>query len=194
MRKKESVILVSAVLLVTLLITLYFIQNTDFSTDGSIAHSSVINGFQLSLTLGAKTTTYRQGVGINVTLALTNVSHQALNVSFDASYPYLSFDVRDYNNSLVFSADDYGKFTGNITLAPDRSINDTFNWDTGYRNMVTPFGEYQIVGFFVTEPNGTSGFQTAPLNITVVETPSPTHISYLLLELISNEKLFFKVP
>ena len=120
-----------------------------------------------------------------MTLALTNVSHQALNVSFDASYPYLSFDVRDNNNSLVLSADDYGKFR-NITLAPGRSINDTFYWDTGYRNMVTPVGEYQIVGFFVTEPNSTSGFQTAPLNITIVKGSQPTPISYLLLELISH--------
>ena len=172
MRKKESVILVSAVLLVTLLLTLYFIQNTDFSTDGSIAHSSVINGFQLSLTLGAKTTTYRQGVGINVTLALTNVSHQALNVSLDTPNS-LSFDVRDVNNSLIFSEDDGGKFTGNITLAPDRSINDTFNWDTGYRTYV-PVGEYKIIGFFGPEFNSTSVFQTAPLNITIVEASSPT--------------------
>ena len=152
MHKKESVIVVSAVLLVTLLLTLYFIQNIYYSTAGSIVHSSVINGLQLSLTLGAKTTTYRQGADINMTLALINVSHQALNVSFDTPNPYFSFDIHDYKNSLVFSANDYGKFTGNITLAPERSINETFYWDTAYRNNQVPVGEYQIVGFFVTEP------------------------------------------
>lgn len=167
MHKKETVIVVSAVLLVTLLLALYFIQNISFRTD-----SSVINGLQLSLTLGAKTTTYKQGANINMTLALTNVSHEALNVSFDTPNS-LSIDVRDVNNSLVFAEDDGGKFTGNMTLAPDRSIKETFNWPTGYRSFV-PVGEYQIVGFFGPEFNTTSGFQTAPLNITIVEAPSPT--------------------
>jgi hypothetical protein len=162
------------VLLVTLLLALYFIQNVYYSTAFSTVHSGVINGLQLSLTLGAKTTTYRQGADINMTLALTNVSHQALNVSFDAPNSYFSFDARDHNNSLAFSADDYGKFTGNITLAPERSINETFNWETGYRNMQVPVGEYQITGFFVIKPNSASGFQTSPLKITIVKSSSPT--------------------
>lgn len=172
MHKKETVIVVSAVSLVTLLLTLYLIQNIYYNTAAPAVHSSTTNGLQLFLTLDAKTTTYNQEANINMTLALTNVSHQALNVSFDTPNS-LSFDVRDVNNSLVFTEDDGGKFTGNITLAPDRSIKETFNWNTGYRNLV-PVGEYQIVGFFGAEFNSTSGFQTAPLNITIVEAPSPT--------------------
>jgi hypothetical protein len=160
------------VLLVTLLLTLYFIQNIYYSTADSTVHSSVINGLQLSLTLGAKTTTYRQGADVNMTLALTNVSHQALNVSFDTPNS-LSFEVRDVNNSLVFSEDDGGKFTGKIIFAPERSLNETYNWPTGYRNLV-PVGKYQIVGFFGPEFNSTGNFQTAPLNIIIVEASSPT--------------------
>jgi hypothetical protein len=57
-----------------------------------------------------------------------------------------------------------------VTLATQKSVNDTFNWNTGpYRytpQMST--GVYQLVGFFVTENNFTSRFQTAPLNITIV--------------------------
>ncbi len=171
MHKKETAIVVSAVLLATLLLTFYLVQNIYCNTAPSV-HSSTINGLQLSLTLGAKTATYRQGADINMTLALTNVSHQALNVSFDTPNS-LSLDIRDINNSLVFSEDDGGKFTGNITFAPDRSVKETFNWATDYRNLV-PVGEYQIVGFFSPEFNYTSGFQTTPLNITIVEAPSPT--------------------
>jgi hypothetical protein len=158
------------VLLVTLLLTLYLVQNIYYAAPA--VHSSTINGLQLSLTLGAKTTTYRQGASINMTLALTNVSHQTLNASFDTPNS-LSIDVRDVNNSLVFSEDDGGKFTGKLTFAPDRSIGEPFIWDTGYRTYV-PVGEYQIVGFFGPEFNYTSGFQTAPLNITIVKGSSPT--------------------
>ena len=175
MHKKETVIVVSAVLLVTLLLTLYLVQNIYYNTAAPTVHSSTINGLQLSLTLDAKTTTYKQGANINMTLALTNVSHQSLNVSFNTPNS-LSFDVRDVNNSLVFTEDDGGKFTGNITLATDGSIKDTFNWPTGYRTLV-PVGEYQIVGFFGAEFNNTGSFhsfQTAPLNITIVEASSPT--------------------
>ena len=172
MHKKESVIVVSAVLLVTLLLTLYVIQNILNNTAAPAVKNNAINGLQLSLTLGAKTTTFKQGADINMTLALTNVSNQPLNFSFDTPNS-LSIDVRDFNNSLVFSEDNGGKFTGNITLAPDRSIEEPFNWATGYRGFV-PVGEYHLVGFFGPEFNSTSGLQTAPLNIAIVEAPSPT--------------------
>ena len=172
MHKKETVIVVSAVLLVTLLLTLYLVQNIYYNNAAPAVHSSTINGLQLSLTLDAKTTTNKQGANINMTLALTNVSHQTLNVSFDTPNS-LSFEVRDANSSLVFTEDDGGKFTGNITLPLDKSIKDTLNWATGYRTYV-PVGEYKIVGFFGPEFNNASSFQTAPLNITIVEAPSPT--------------------
>ncbi len=175
MHKKETAVVVSAVLLVTLLLALYLVQNIYYNTTAPTVHSGTINGLQLSLTLDAKTTTYKQGASINMTLALTNVSHQALNVSLYTPNS-LSFDVRDVNNSLVFIEDDGGKFTGNISLATDGGIKDTFNWPTGYRTLV-PVGEYQIVGFFGAEFNNTGSFhsfQTAPLNIIIVEAPSPT--------------------
>ena len=101
-----------------------------------------------------------------MTLALTNVSHQTLKVSFDTPNS-LSIEFRDANNRLAFYEDDGGKFTGNLTFAPDRSVEETFGWPTGYRGLV-PVGEYQIVGFFGPEFNSTNGFQTAPLNITIV--------------------------
>jgi hypothetical protein len=159
-------------ILVTLTLTLYLVQNTYYNTAAPTVLSDTINGFQLSLTLDAKTTTYKQGETVNVTLALTNVSHQALNVSF-VTPNSLSLDVRDVNNSLVFTEDDGGNFIGNITFTPDGSIKENFNWATGYRTLV-PIGEYQIVGFFGPEFNSTSVFQIAPLKITIIEAPSPT--------------------
>jgi len=167
MRRKELAIVTLAMLLVIVLLTVYFIQNTYSSPS---THSNVINGLQLSLTLGAKTTTYKQGQTLNVTLTLTNVDHQSMNVSFDIPNPYFSFDVRDNKNNLVFTAEDSGQFFNRtMTLSPERSINETFYWDTAYRNNEVPVGVYQIVGFLVTENNGTSGFQTPPLNITIVK-------------------------
>ena len=166
LHKRKLIIVAFAALLVIVLLTIYFIQNTYSSPS---THSNVINGLQLSLTLGAKTTTYKQGQTLNVTLALTNVGHQSINVSFDIPNPYFSFDVRDNKNNLVFTAEDSGEFNGTMTFGPERSIIETFYWDTAYRNNQVPVGVYQIVGFLVTENNGTSGFQTPPLNIIIVK-------------------------
>ncbi len=171
MYRKKIVVVAFAVLLIAVLFALYFVPSI-YHNNASSVYSATVNGLQLSLTLDAKTATYKQGANINMTLALTNVSHQALNFSFDTPNS-LSIDIRDVNNSLVFTEDDGGKFTGNMTLASDQSIKETFNWATGYRTYI-PVGEYQIVGFFGLEFNSTHTLQTAPLNITIVENPSPT--------------------
>jgi Intracellular proteinase inhibitor len=178
LHKRRKIIATIAALLAILLPTVYLTQNIMNSSmiAGSTVYSSISNGLQLSLTLDAKTTTYAQGQNINITLRLTNVSHQTLNLSFDNPNSYFSLEVRDSNNSLVFSASDNGQPVGNETLAPQRSVKDTFYWDTGYRNNHLPVGVYQIVGYLVTKTNGDCGFQTTPLNITINQaSPTPNN-------------------
>ncbi len=168
MRKNKLIILASAVLLIISLTAFYFVMNT-YSTSGRTADSSVTNGLQLSLTLSAKTTTYTQGQNINVTLALTNVSHQALKLSFVSSNSYFEFDVYDNKSNLVIAQENEGGLNSTVTLAPERSITENFNWLTAYRNDVAAVGVYQFVGFIFTEPNSKSVFQTVPLNVTIVK-------------------------
>jgi hypothetical protein len=183
--KKKSAIAVSAVLLVTLLLTLYFIQNINNSAAGNTVHSNVINGLQLSMTLNANTRVFKQGSEIYVTVTLTNTGHKALTVfsnnAFNNSYlynAYLGFDVRNSENDSVWTETGTGNYNGTVTLDPQKSVNDTFNWNTGsYRS--TPqasTGVYQLAGFYETDTNliATSRLQTAPLNITIVEASSPT--------------------
>ena len=157
-------------LVVTLLLTLYFIQGFYYSTTDS-ALSSVNIGLQLSLSLSPKSSTFVQGQAINVTLALTNINSKALNLSSIAPHPYLSFEVRDNSSKLVFTSEDTGQFTENVTLASERSISETFRWDTSYRYPITT-GIYQIVGFFGAESNSTSGLHTTPLYVTIVSASS----------------------
>jgi hypothetical protein len=172
LHKKELTIITFALILVTLLLSIYFMQNIYHDGAKSTTRSSVINGLQLSLTLDAKTTTYKQGQVINVTVALTNVGQKAMNVSFNNSY--LGFEVRNSENVTVWEEESPLQPTGTLILAPQKSVNDVLIWNTGsYRNQPqASIGVYQFVGFLVigfTEPNSTRSFQTAPLNITITK-------------------------
>ena len=181
MHKKKLVIVAFAVMLVILLLSLYYFQNIYHNTTGNTVKSSGNNdGLQVSLTLNSKTTTYKQGAEIYVTVTLTNTGHKALTVfsnnAFNNSYlynAYLGFDVRNSENDSVWTEVGTGNYNGAVTLDPQKSVNDTFNWNTGsYRS--TPqasTGVYQIAGFYETDNNliATSRFQTAPLNITIVQ-------------------------
>jgi hypothetical protein len=173
LRKKELAIIAFAVILITVLLTVYFIQNINNNTD-STTHSSVINGIQLSLTLDAKTTTYKQGEVINVTVTLTNIGNKALNLSFINSY--LCFDVRNSENISVYGEESPVQPNGTLTLAPQRSVSDILNWNTGPYRYGSPasIGVYQIVGYFSTDFNSTRYFQTEPLNITITNGSTPT--------------------
>ncbi len=178
MYKKKSVIVAFAVILAILLVTLYFVQNIYFSSAGSTAQSGVMDGLQVSLTLNSKTTTYKQGAEIYVTVTLTNTCHKVLTVfshnAFNNSYlynAYLGFDVRNSENDSVWTEDGTGNHNGAVTLHPQKSVNDTFNWNTG-SYLSTPqasTGVYQLVGFYETDNNliATSRLQTVPLNITI---------------------------
>ncbi len=176
MNKKKLVIVAFAVILVTLFLSLYFY----YGTFGITAQSGVNDGLQVSLTLNSKTTTYKQGSEIYVTVALTNTGHKDLTVfsdnSFNNSYiynAYLGFDVRNSENVSIWTEFGSGNYNGNVTLAPQKSVNDTFNWNTGsYRS--TPqasTGVYQLTGFYETDNNLTitSRLQTAPINITIIK-------------------------
>jgi hypothetical protein len=131
MHKKKLVIAV-AVMIVILLLSLYYFQNIYHDTAGNTAKSSINNDLQLSMTLDANTRIFKQGSEIYVTVALTNIGHKALNVSFDNSY--LGFDVRNSENVSLWTEEGtgQGQFAGTVTLTPQRSVNDTFNWNTGY--------------------------------------------------------------
>jgi hypothetical protein len=153
------------VLVVILFLALYFIEGFYYSPIGT-AQSSVNNGLQLFLSLAPKTTTFAQGQVIKVTLELTNVNNEALNLSLITPHPYLSLDVRDNSSNLVFTSQDTGQFTDNVTLASGRSIRETFSWDTSYRYPIA-IGVYQIVGFFGAESNSTSGLHTTPIYVTI---------------------------
>jgi hypothetical protein len=158
------------VLVVTLLLALYFIEDFYYSTTGT-AQSSVNNGLRLFLSLAPKTTTFAQGQAINVTLALTNINNEALNLSSITPQRYLSFEVRDNSSNLVFTSEDSGQLTDNLTLASGKSVSEIFYWDTSYRYPIAT-GVYQIVGFFGAESNSTSGLHTTPLYVTIVSASS----------------------
>jgi len=168
MHKKKLVIVAFAVMLVILLLSLYYIQNIYHNTAGNTVQGKVNNDLQLSMTLNANSRTFKQGSEIFVTVTLTNIGHKALNVTFDAN-SYLGFDVRNSENVSVWTEEEGN--TTVVTLAPQRSVNDTFNWYTGNYRYATqaPLGVYQLVGFFVAENNFTNRFQTAPVNITIVQ-------------------------
>ena len=101
MYKKKLAVVAFAVILATLLAFSYFFNI--YGTAVNTTKSSVNNdGLQVSLTLNSKTTTYKQGAEIYVTVTLTNTGHKALTVfsnnSFNNSYlynAYLGFDVRN---------------------------------------------------------------------------------------------------
>ena len=75
--------------------------------------------------------------------------------------------------TIRFGGAGTGNYNGAVTLDPQKSVNDTFNWNTGsYRS--TPqasTGVYQLVGFYETDNNliATSRLQTVPINITIVK-------------------------
>jgi len=166
MKEKKLVIVASAVILVTLIS--FFCDNFYYSTAGNTVQSSVENGLQVFLTLDPDTTTYKQGAEVFATVTLTNIGHKALNVSFDPANTYLGLDVRNSENVSVWTE---GGNSGVLTVAPQRSVNDAFNWNTGsyYSMPQASIGVYQLFGFLVTDNNFTSRFQTAPLNIAIVE-------------------------
>jgi hypothetical protein len=180
MHKKKLAIVAFAVMLIILLLSLYYFQNIYHNTAGNTVQSSVNNdGLQVSLTLNSKTTTYKQGAEIYVTVTLTNTGHKALTIfsnnAFNNSYlynAYLGFDVRNSENVSVWG-EGTGNYNGAVTLDPQKSVNDTFNWNTGsYRS--TPqasTGVYQLAGFYETDNNliATSRLQTVPINITIVK-------------------------
>jgi hypothetical protein len=174
--RKKLTIMALIVLVVTLLLALYFIEDFYCSTTGT-AQSSVNNGLRLFLSLAPKTTSFTQEQAINVTLALTNVNNEALNLSSIAPQPYLSFEVRDNSSNLVFTSEDSGQLTDNVTLASGKSVSKIFYWDTSYHYPIAT-GVYQIVGFFGTESNSTSVLHTTPLYVTIVSA-SPTKASNL---------------
>jgi hypothetical protein len=176
MNKKKLVIVAFAVILVTLFLSLYFY----YGTAGITAQSSVNDGLQVSLSLNSKTTTYKQGSEIYVTVTLTNIGHKDLTIfsdnSFNNSYLYnafLGFDVRNSENVSVWTESGTGNYSGVVTLAPQKNVNETFNWNTGpYRSMPSAAtGVYHFIGFYETDNNLTltSRFQTAPINITIIK-------------------------
>ncbi len=178
MYKKKLAVMAFAVILATLLASLYFFNI--YGTAVNTVKSSVNNdGLQVFLTLNSESTTYKQGAEIYVTVTLTNTGHKALTVfsnnAFNNSYlcdAYLGFDVRNSENDSVWTEDGTGNYNGAVTLDPQKSVNDTFNWNTGsYRS--TPqasTGVYQLAGFYETDNNliATSRLQTVPINIIIV--------------------------
>jgi hypothetical protein len=178
LHKKQLTIIAFAVILITVLLTVYLVQNINYNANSS-TQSGAINGLKLSLTLDSKTATYKQGQAINVTVALTNISNKALNLSFSNSY--LCFDVRNSENISVYGQDSPIQPNGILTLAPQRSVSDILNWNTGPYRYGSPasIGVYQIVGYFSTDFNSTRYFQTAPLNITITNGSTPTPSSQL---------------
>jgi hypothetical protein len=58
---KKLTVAAFAVVLAILLLTVYFVENSFYSNADITSHSSAINGLQLTVTLDAKTTIYKQG-------------------------------------------------------------------------------------------------------------------------------------
>jgi hypothetical protein len=172
-RRTKLVIVASAVLLVIVLLSVYFVQNI-YSNNGKTAYSTVINGLQLSVTVNE--TTHRQGDNIYATLTLTNVNNKNVSTDFIDSGAY--FELFVYNSENKFEAakeDSGGLFKTPIMLSPNSSINKTFNWLTDAPYYYPKEGTYQFVGL-IAESSGHSIFKTAPIYITLSKelTTTPT--------------------
>jgi hypothetical protein len=171
-KRTKLVIVISLILLLTLLTSVYFLNI--YSSNGKTAYSTVTGGLQLSITVNE--TSHIQGENIYATLILTNVENKNVSTAFIDSGAYFELNVYNSKNKLeAAQMASGGLFKNTITLAPNSSINDTFNWLTDAPYYNPQEGAYQFVGL-ITGSNHQTIFRTAPLDITLIKelTPTPT--------------------
>jgi hypothetical protein len=168
-RRTKLIIVTSAVLLVIVLLSVYFVQNI-YSNNDKTAYSNIVNGLRLSITVNE--TTHRQGDNIYATLRLTNIGNQNVSTRFIDTDAIFEFDVHSQNH-IESGSSETSQFRLPTTLAPNGSINKTINWLTDAPYYYPPAGKYQFVGQ-ITNSNHQTVFRTAPLKITLTTVTTPT--------------------
>jgi hypothetical protein len=153
--------------------------NSTSPYSNTTALSAVSNGLQLSIVLTANKTTYAIGEDVEITFAITNVSNQTLNFINQNGDSNFNFQVYNSTNNAVYMWElgAYPLDNWNITLAPNESYTQNLIWtqSSNMRPSTTPLqqGAYYIIaelGYTNPYPIQTTppSFQTAPLNITII--------------------------
>ncbi|MGA2385391.1 MAG: BsuPI-related putative proteinase inhibitor [Candidatus Bathyarchaeia archaeon] len=126
----------------------------------------------LELTLSLEKTVYNVGEPVNVTLTITNVSDQT--VSFTHTGMDFNFLVYNDSNSIIYIwsiGKAFPQFVTLISLKPGENVTATYVWpqtsniSTSTEATQVPPGTYFIVG----ESSPTYGFQTAPVQVTIIQ-------------------------
>jgi hypothetical protein len=143
----------------------------------TLTQVTAVNG-SFELTMSIEKTVYSVGEPVNITLTLTNISNQTVNVGDDAWL--LDFVVSNGTSKLIYQHTGDGMmpmYIVNVKLQPGQNITDCYLWSQRYSGpnpgpTVSP-GTYYIVG--KSDPSTIVGnidpsyeLQTDPLRITIV--------------------------
>lgn len=160
-------------ILIAVVSTAYFIQDYPFvNYSKTTASSGVEDNFQLSMTLDANKTSFRQGEEIKLTLALTNLSNQTKTVTDANGVSIFNFGIYDQSNNWVYMYEigAYPIINQTIIIPPNSTYNETFTWEQGGLPYVhpsqEPVGTYYIVGN-INDNGNIPSLQTSRLNISI---------------------------
>ena len=162
-------------ILIAVISSAYFIQGYPFvNYNKTTALSDVEDNLQLSTTLDANKTSFRQGEEIKLTLALTNLSNQTKTITDVNGVSIFNFEVYDQSNNWVYMYEigAYPIINQTIIIPPNATYNETFTWEQGGIPYVhpsqEPVGTYYIVGN-INDNGNIPSLQTSRLNISNLE-------------------------
>lgn len=160
-------------ILIAVISSAYFIQGYPFvNYNKTTALSDVEDNLQLSTTLDANKTSFRQGEEIKLTLALTNLSNQTKTITDVNGVSIFNFEVYDQSNNWVYMYEigAYPIINQTIIIPPNATYNETFTWEQGGIPYVhpsqEPVGTYYIVGN-INDNGNIPSLQTSRLNISI---------------------------
>lgn len=161
------------VILIAVISTAYYLQGYPFvNYNKTTALSDVEDNLQLSMTLDANKTSFRQGEEIKLTLALTNLSNQTKTITDVNGVSIFNFEVyQDSNNNWIYMYEigAYPIINQTIIISPHANYNETFTWEQGGVPYVhpsqEPVGTYYII--VNINDNGSIPLQTSRLSISI---------------------------
>jgi len=132
---------------------------------------TAVNG-SFELTMSIEKTLYNVGEPVNITLAVTNISDQTVNLAIDAWL--LDFTVSNGTNNLIYQNTLNGALPmiiENGQLQPGQNVTDTYTWLQTYSGpnpgpSVSP-GTFYVVG--ICNPSYGVKLQTDPIQILIVD-------------------------
>lgn len=171
---KKTLSLTFAVILVAIIFTAYYIQGYPFVNYGKTgASSQVEDSLQLSITLDANKTNFRQGEEINLTLTLTNLSNLTKTLTDVNGASIFNFEI--YQSSpdnwiYMYEIGAYPIIDKTITIPPNANYNQTFTWDQRGLDYIhpsqEPVGTYHIIGN-INDNGSIPSLQTSRLSICI---------------------------